>query len=125
MIVNGPNTHTLVVGLPPADDDWPEITIECSGESGTCWAWISCENHKINRRVRENSEGVIHGVWHQRMAGYWMVESGKCSLSMDFFDWWHESAYDAASILGEGRHEIDFDWIDEHSIEIIVPEQVA
>lgn len=130
--------HRLIVTLDPITDedraeydaadqdvraDWDrdrrQVNVQCLGVDQSCFGWIEClEDHSdLTEEDEDNGYAVSHGVEHQREYIGWAVENDRCALYV-FPDAWCDSATELAEELGVGEHPIDFEWVDEYSLNV-------
>jgi hypothetical protein len=109
------SNHWLIVEV---DGDNMDIKPYCDGPDDSCIAWVECRYiHDFTDDEEDDGEGVSHNDFHKKMFFGWTVSTEQCAL-YSFHDAWIDSASDIASHLGAGRHPIDFEWEDEHTIYI-------
>jgi hypothetical protein len=109
----------LVVSNKDPNSDDVDLEFWCQALSSDCVGWRECldDHGALPSDAMDGERALSHGVWHQKFHFGWATSTDMCSL-LAFSDFAVNDAADLAETLGEGRHPIEFDWFDEHTIQL-------
>jgi hypothetical protein len=97
-------SHTVTITQ--LADDEHDLEYEIGGTcERSCSVWYTCRRTRCQRVGGDLDNRDVHGVYHARISGEWMVDSGQCALKvadpiMDYL-------YDLTQL---GAYELDVDW---------------
>lgn len=132
------NAHTVTVtaldntdvdGLP--DDQYVDGTVfavECPA-SNDCSVWEECgkcTEYEPTEDEDDDGEYTRHDLFHQRIDGYWMTDTGHCAATTT--DSGQEAMEEAAREAGLGVHQIKIDYEGDgcwSAARVIPPEEAA
>lgn len=118
--------HTVTITEVSPDSEDFKWTSTCPEDSRDCMVWTECSAGPHEPTDDEDMDGnfTAHGVHHQYIEGYWMVETSWCALHQT--DSGAEGLQEVVYHVGVGTHDVDVTYWGDGTWDVtLIPAEVA